>query len=76
MNYQYVTDLNDLPENQPVKFDVDGTSLILIRTLPQVRAFQSRCPHAGAPLEQGAVCDGRLVCPWHKANFDITNGEW
>ncbi|AZI88718.1 pyridine nucleotide-disulfide oxidoreductase [Kosakonia sp. CCTCC M2018092] len=76
MNYQYVTDLNDLPENQPVKFDVDGTSLILIRTLTQVRAFQSRCPHAGAPLEQGAVCDGRLVCPWHKANFDITNGEW
>ncbi|WLI78734.1 FAD-dependent oxidoreductase [Kosakonia sp. H02] len=76
MNYQHVTKLNDLPENQPVKFNVDGTSMILIRTLSQVRAFQSKCPHAGAPLEQGAVCDGRLICPWHKANFDITNGEW
>jgi NADPH-dependent 2,4-dienoyl-CoA reductase/sulfur reductase-like enzyme/nitrite reductase/ring-hydroxylating ferredoxin subunit len=76
MNYHYVTDLNSLPENQPVKVDVAGTSMILIRTLAQVRAFQSKCPHAGAPLEQGAVCDGKLVCPWHKANFDITNGEW
>lgn len=76
MNYQYVTDLNSLPENQPVKVDVAGTTLILIRTLGQVRAFQSKCPHAGGPLEKGAICDGKLVCPWHKAAFDITNGEW
>lgn len=76
MNYQYVTELNSLPENQPVKVDVAGTSMILIRTLNQVRAFQSKCPHAGGPLEKGAICDGKLVCPWHKAAFDITNGEW
>lgn len=76
MTYQYVTDLNSLPENQPVKVDVAGTSMILIRSLVQVRAFQSKCPHAGGPLEKGAICDGKLVCPWHKATFDITNGEW
>lgn len=76
MTYQYVTDLNALPESQPVKVDVAGTSVILIRQLAQVRAFQSKCPHAGGPLEKGAVCDGKLVCPWHKAAFDISNGEW
>ncbi|QHM96160.1 FAD-dependent oxidoreductase [Kosakonia sacchari] len=76
MNYQYVTELNALPESQPVKVDVAGTSMILIRTGAKVRAFQSKCPHAGGPLEKGAVCDGKLVCPWHKAAFDITNGEW
>ncbi len=76
MNYEFVTELNKLPENQPVKFEVAGTALILIRTLSQVRAFQSKCPHAGAPLEQGAVCEGRLICPWHKAEFDIKNGQW
>lgn len=76
MIYQYVTDLNSLPESQPVKVDVAGTSMILIRTLAQVRAFQSKCPHAGGPLEKGAICDGKLVCPWHKGAFDITNGEW
>ncbi|MGK9175280.1 FAD-dependent oxidoreductase [Yokenella regensburgei] len=76
MSYQFVTEINKLPEGQPVKFEVSGTSIILIRTLAQVRAFQSKCPHAGAPLEQGAVCEGRLVCPWHKAEFDIRNGQW
>ncbi len=76
MSYQFVTELNALPENQPVKCEVAGTAMILIRTLTQVRAFQSKCPHAGAPLEKGAVCEGRLVCPWHKAEFDIKNGQW
>lgn len=76
MSYQYVVDMNALPEGKPVKFEVAGTAMILIRTLTQVRAFQSKCPHAGAPLEQGAICEGRLVCPWHKAEFDITNGQW
>jgi NADPH-dependent 2,4-dienoyl-CoA reductase/sulfur reductase-like enzyme/nitrite reductase/ring-hydroxylating ferredoxin subunit len=76
MSYQFVTEINKLPENQPVKFEVAGTAMILIRTLSQVRAFQSKCPHAGAPLEQGAVCEGRLICPWHKAEFDIRNGQW
>lgn len=55
MSYQYVLDINSLPENTPVKVEVAGTAMILIRTLTQVRAFQSKCPHAGAPLEKGAV---------------------
>lgn len=76
MSYQYVLDIKSLPENSPVKVDVAGIAMILIRTANQVRAFQSKCPHAGAPLEKGAVCEGRLVCPWHKAEFDITNGQW
>ncbi|XTZ37509.1 FAD-dependent oxidoreductase [Salmonella enterica] len=76
MTYEYVIDFNELPENQPVKVNVAGTDMILIRSSTQVRAFQSKCPHAGGPLEKGAICDGKLVCPWHKAAFDITNGEW
>ncbi len=53
MNYQYVTDLNSLPENQPVKVDVAGTTLILIRTLGQVRAFQEQMPPCGRAVGEG-----------------------
>lgn len=31
-------------------------------------------PHAGAPLAKGAVCHGRLICPWHKAAFRAEDG--
>ncbi len=69
-----VTTLAALPDNTPHAVDLDGTRILLLRDGQEVRAFSATCPHAGAPLEQGAVCDGRLVCPWHKAMFDIADG--
>ncbi|KAF2894367.1 hypothetical protein ILUMI_11808 [Ignelater luminosus] len=33
------------------------------------------CTHYGAPLEQSALGDGRLVCQWHGACFDIATGD-
>ena len=62
--------LSDVPH----VVELDGTRILLLRDGNEVRAFSATCPHAGAPLEQGAVCDGRLVCPWHKAMFDIRDG--
>jgi NADPH-dependent 2,4-dienoyl-CoA reductase/sulfur reductase-like enzyme len=38
-------------------------------------AFAANCPHDGAPLAEGALCDHRLVCPWHKATFRISDGS-
>lgn len=76
MSYQFVGRINELPESQPQKAEVGESEVVLIRTGETVRAFQSKCPHAGAPLEKGAICEGHLVCPWHKAVFDISNGAW
>ena len=33
------------------------------------------CPHYHAPLAKGALCNGRVVCPWHVAMFDATTGD-
>ncbi|QKJ86118.1 Rieske 2Fe-2S domain-containing protein [Paramixta manurensis] len=75
MNYQTALALRDLPQLKPIKAAIGDTDVMLIREGDNVRAYQATCPHAGAPLENGAVCDGKLVCPWHKAVFDIRNGE-
>jgi NADPH-dependent 2,4-dienoyl-CoA reductase/sulfur reductase-like enzyme len=32
-------------------------------------------PHYGAPLAEGQLCGGRLVCPWHCAAFDVQTGR-
>ena len=69
-----VTTLGTLSDNTPHAVELDGVRILLLRDGKEVRAFSAACPHAGAPLEQGAVCDGRLVCPWHKAMFDIRDG--
>jgi len=75
VNYQFTVALNDLPQRQPVKKTLGEVDLLLIRDGEQVRAYQATCPHAGAPLEQGAICGDRLVCPWHKAAFNLADGS-
>ncbi|TNF34082.1 MAG: hypothetical protein EP329_07615, partial [Deltaproteobacteria bacterium] len=35
------------------------------------------CPHMGARLSEGHVCDGQVVCPWHGlALGDRRHGRW
>nr|WP_226375658.1 FAD-dependent oxidoreductase [Pantoea stewartii] len=75
VNYQFVVALKDLPHRQPVKKKLGETELLLIRDGDNVHAYQAKCPHAGAPLEQGAICENRLICPWHKATFELDSGK-
>ncbi len=41
---------------------------------PTLFAVEAECPHAKAPLEKGAVCNGRLVCPFHTGTFALETG--
>ncbi len=75
MSYQNAIVLKDLPHLNPVRVPIGDEEILLIRDREEVNAFQATCPHSGAPLEQGAIYNGRLICPWHKANFDITDGS-
>ncbi len=54
--------------------ELDGVKLLLLRDESGVRAFEGTCPHAKAPLEQGALCRGRIICPWHMGTFDAATG--
>ncbi|MDO7899864.1 FAD-dependent oxidoreductase [Pseudomonas citrulli] len=64
----------DVREDRGLEVKLGETAILLLRSGDQVRAFQGKCPHAGAPLAKGAVCHGRLICPWHKAAFRIEDG--
>ncbi len=75
MSYQSVVELKSLEQRKPTKFTVGETELLLIRDGERVQALQAKCPHAGAPLEQGAVCGDKLICPWHKAVFQLSDGK-
>jgi apoptosis-inducing factor 3 len=54
---------------------VSDEKILLLRTFEgQWRALTPTCPHAGAPLEKGALCGSRLICPWHKSCFSASDG--
>ena len=53
----------------------DDDSIILItRDDNTFHAFDGKCPHAGANLGDGIRCGNRVVCPWHHATFDSSDG--
>ncbi len=59
----------------PLRVDVDGQPVVLVRTPSGVSAMGAVCSHYGAPLEEGTVEDGCLVCPWHASRFRLEDGS-
>lgn len=79
---QRLCPLDDLPELQPVAFDVeiagDSESVLLVRHGAQVAAYLNICPHAGRRLDWAPgrflMEGGRLICAAHGASFAIPDG--
>lgn len=38
-------------------------------------AFSLKCPHAKAPLYQGWIAEGYVVCAYHRQRFDLQTGK-
>jgi cytochrome P450/nitrite reductase/ring-hydroxylating ferredoxin subunit len=49
--------------------------IVLVKTKDGLRAFQGRCPHQGALLDEGVVENGALVCRNHRWRFDVETGR-
>lgn len=75
MSLHNVATFADLPEDRGSQIKIGEQTIVLVRAGEQVRAYQGQCPHAGAPLAKGAICNGRLICPWHKAIFEVEDGS-
>lgn len=61
---------------KPVRVEVDGVGLVVCQTDPgEVAAFGEFCPHLAAPMADGWVDRGRIVCPWHGSRFALESGE-
>lgn len=70
-----VAQLSQLRSDRAERVVVDGEPILLVRGGDTVHAYSADCPHAGAPLEEGALCHGRIICPWHKGTFDVSTGN-
>ncbi|MFZ5937463.1 pyridine nucleotide-disulfide oxidoreductase [Pseudomonas putida] len=74
MTQHAVARLEQLDPRRPLRVQAGNEEMILVRQGDQVHAYQGNCPHEGAPLEEGVICGGLLVCPWHKAAFAVDEG--
>jgi nitrite reductase/ring-hydroxylating ferredoxin subunit len=55
---------------------VKGRRLAVSFSQGKWRAFSSRCPHAGGPLQSGKINEnGEIVCPLHRFAFNLESGK-
>ncbi len=66
---------SDLEAGKPRRLEVDGIGVVLFRDGEQVLAVGEHCPHLGAPMQDGWVDRGRIVCPWHGSQFQKQTGR-
>lgn len=55
---------------------VAGVRLAVCNVEGSLHALHGICPHMGAPLGQGNLQDGHVICPWHAWAFDCRTGQF
>lgn len=75
--HTFYTALSDkhLEDGHSKAVEIRGKQLMVVRLGGRLHAVENRCTHMGVPLEDGALNDGQLVCPWHDARFCAKSGD-
>ena len=73
----YVLDGSRQIRERPSFYWVAGREVVAWRMDGVARAAPNACPHMSAPLSEGRVRHGRLVCPWHGLELAAKrHGAW
>ncbi|KDR78894.1 hypothetical protein GALMADRAFT_244538 [Galerina marginata CBS 339.88] len=71
-----VLDESELKDGQMKEVAFEEGKILLSRLGDKVHATSAFCTHYGAPLAKGVLAsDGRVVCPWHGACFNVCTGD-
>lgn len=65
----------EIAEGEMLRVEVGSTDVLLLRNAGKLVALGAECPHAGAPLHEGSLINGRVICPWHCSVFDAESGD-
>src|ERR1700750_1867830 len=71
----HVVNTSDRREGEMKAVSVGKARVLLTRVDGSFHAVSAKCSHYGGPLASGVLCGTRVMCPWHHAVFDVTNGD-
>jgi nitrite reductase/ring-hydroxylating ferredoxin subunit len=75
MEWRDIAAAGEIAEGRMAKFDVEEREITVARVGGTFYAFDDRCPHMNAPLHQGRLERGRVICPLHKTQFELATGK-
>lgn len=75
MDYVKVASASDVAEGAIVPVEAGGLKLLVTKVGGTYYAAQRKCPHLGFNLCRGKIEGEAVVCPLHKAKFDLKSGQ-
>ncbi|MFY9268312.1 MAG: Rieske (2Fe-2S) protein [Candidatus Manganitrophaceae bacterium] len=75
MNYQVVGKTSVFPEGKGKVVKIGSREILLLNIEGAFYALDRFCAHRAAPLVEGEVVEGQLLCPWHGNTFDVAAGR-
>jgi len=75
LKYYKVMDEGELPSGKSAIISVRGKEIALFHYKGKYFAVDNKCPHKGAPLGEGRIEEGVLICPNHEWRFDVCTGQ-
>ncbi len=64
----------DVAEGQQLYVELDGEEMLICRHENRLYAIAYLCSHAEFTLEGGTMSNGCITCPYHGAEFRLSNG--
>jgi len=67
--------LDAIPEGGIASVTVESAAFLFSQSSGLVSCFHDACAHLGLPISTGAIAEGRITCPHHGFQYDLTTGE-
>ena len=65
----------DTTPGKMIKVSVDGKEIMVVNIDGDYCAMDDSCTHSGASLSEGKLDGSKVICGWHKAEFDCKTGK-
>src|SRR5512136_2666794 len=75
MDYVKVAETSEISVGKLKVVKLEGKEILITNVNGNYYAIGNRCTHKGAELSKGRLEGNSIICPWHKARFDVTNGK-
>lgn len=67
--------VEDLEDDRPLRVEVDGVPVCLVRIGEQIKAVHDTCSHEEYSLADGMVWSNDIECAKHGSSFDLDTGD-
>ena len=75
MEWKDVAAVDEIPDGGMKRVELAGREIAIAKIGQNLYAFGDRCPHMNAPLHEGKIENGRVICPLHKTEFELSTGK-